>query len=681
MPKAWSLGLVVLAVTVIGVAAASAVADGGEIAGSGFLPEGRGWEKVSPADKDNSDVYSSRYATRSSIDGDRVMFSAYAGFGDSEANKFSTPYRASRLGPGNWVSTGIYPPAKSDSKENPATIVDVAPDLSRAIVETNLALTPDATGPGMYRYAREIGSSAFSFLNNSPVGGPGESFLGASRDYSHLFFQSGSSLTDDAPEVTPLGCGSNTYERVGGETRLVSRLPDPDGEGPAQGEPVEALPIASPFEVCEVTYTNPSEVYVDEIHLISDDGSRIFWTRASDNQLYLREDGARTIHVSASQSGTPESPRPAHFRQATPDGSKVVFSSCERLTDDSTAGGNVPCAELYMYDVDTGSLSDLSISPVPGEHAAVRGVVGISDDGSHVYFAAEGSLTADAPVSPFPKVYLWNEGQVTYVAELDGLSQVSETRNFNPDATYGGGPKESRVSPDGRFMTLASEGELTEDQTDGTKQMYVYDSLTDELRCASCTPGEITPHAGETDRMGNGLPGMMTNPFLNTALLPDGGVLFHTQSALVPADTNSQIDVYIWREGTGPRLISSGQSRYPSYFEDASANGRDLFFATREKLTSSDKDNNVDLYDARIGGGETETSAAANECATDDCRSEGLPVEAAQVPGSATFVGPSNQNVRKKHRKACRRAHGKKRRHCARGKHRHKPERNKRVER
>ena len=58
---------------------------------------------------------------------------------------------------------------------------------------------------------------------------------------------------------------------------------------------------------------------------------------------------------------------------ATPDGSKVFFTSCEKLTDDSTATG--PCdlenqGDLYSYDVETNELTDLTVDSNAGDPGA-----------------------------------------------------------------------------------------------------------------------------------------------------------------------------------------------------------------------------------------------------------------------------------------------------------------------
>jgi hypothetical protein len=119
----------------------------------------------------------------------------------------------------------------------------------------------------------------------------------------------------------------------------------------------------------------------------------------------------------------------------------------------------------------------------------------------------------------------------------------------------------------------------------------------------------------------------------------------------VPQDTNGTDDVYEWEAaGTGScqtaggcvYLISSGRSGSPSHFLDASASGTDLFLLTRQQLLPQDTDGNLDVYDARIGGGFPQPPPATQPCTGEDCH--GQPPAAPGVPtaASVTFFGAGN---------------------------------------
>ena len=110
--------------------------------------------------------------------------------------------------------------------------------------------------------------------------------------------------------------------------------------------------------------------------------------------------------------------------------------------------------------------------------------------------------------------------------------------------------------------------------------------------------------------------------YASRPLSSDGSRLFFNSfDALLPRDTNGQMDVYEWEApGAGNctaspdnpsyfpgrggciYLISSGESSYESEFWEASADGSDVFFTTESSLLPQDP-GSIDLYDARIGGG------------------------------------------------------------------------------
>jgi len=87
-------------------------------------------------------------------------------------------------------------------------------------------------------------------------------------------------------------------------------------------------------------------------------------------------------------------------------------------------------------------------------------------------------------------------------------------------------------------------------------------------------------------------------------------------------------------------LVSSGTSPEASVFLDASGSGDDVFFSTLAKLSSRDLDSSVDVYDARVDGGEPQPQPLP-ACEGDACQS---PVQAPNdpTPGSLTFSGPGN---------------------------------------
>jgi hypothetical protein len=71
------------------------------------------------------------------------------------------------------------------------------------------------------------------------------------------------------------------------------------------------------------------------------------------------------------------------------------------------------------------------------------------------------------------------------------------------------------------------------------------------------------------------------------------------------------------------------------------ASGADVFFTTVDPLVAQDTDTQLDVYDARIGGG-FPAPAASSECQGEACQGAlGAPLSLG-VPSSATFSGAGN---------------------------------------
>jgi hypothetical protein len=98
------------------------------------------------------------------------------------------------------------------------------------------------------------------------------------------------------------------------------------------------------------------------------------------------------------------------------------------------------------------------------------------------------------------------------------------------------------------------------------------------------------------------------------AVSDDGSQVFlETAAALVPQDTDSELDVYVLDAGV-PELLSIGLAGgnaplRPVTFEGASADGARVFFTTREALVAGDSDTTKDIYEH--SGGQTQLLTSA----------------------------------------------------------------------
>ncbi|HEV7771760.1 MAG TPA: hypothetical protein VGO48_00575 [Conexibacter sp.] len=283
------------------------------------------------------------------------------------------------------------------------------------------------------------------------------------------------------------------------------------------------------------------------------------------------------------------------------------------------------------------------------------GVLGSSDDGHRVYFARgdEIWLWQDVVASPGRGLFL--------VARLFSGDMQFLTPGAGVYWNFSRQPL-SRVAPDGRSLLFeASSGAgLPPGYQHGScpngnenaslsglcSEAYIYRTdastpSTPAIVCASCNlaapavPGQTFLNA----RRGAGA--SLTASHLARALADDGRrAFFNTDEALVPEDTNGAVDVYAYDVlSRQAHLISSGTDPADSYFMDASADGNDVFFATRAQLVGWDADQAYDLYDARVGGGFPEPPAAVAGCSGDACQGPASSTPGAAAIGSSAFRG------------------------------------------
>ncbi len=671
--------------------------------GGDTLPDRRVYEMVSPVDKEGGQIDGgvdgdSPAPEQAAEDGEAITYASQTAFAGAEGGLEAEQYLA-RRGPEGWVTQAITPPQAQEGSGggefNGGNIVVGSDSLSLyKYFSANLSFgllvagnpQPVAGAPVGYfnPYLRETATRDYRLLSSATpaVRPPGIGsvccaaglyigFAGASTDGTHVVFGADDALTPDAVPDS-----YNLYESFDGRVHLVSVLPNgtPDPGEAKRNRNTYNLSFGSTGD----SFHSAFGVNLD--HVVSADGSRIFWT-GSDGQLYMREGGVRTVQISASQKtngsgpgGTdPAGTQEAHYWAASADGSKVFFTSCEQLTNEATAGPGEPgCTDredLYAYDTNTGELSDLTVDHNAGDvnGAEVVGVLGASEDGSYVYFAATGQLAPGAApeTSRQPNIYVWHAGTITFIATLAG--EQAEASGWSQTLIE----RSSRVSPNGRYLAFQSKRSLTGYDNSGFYEVYEYDAMTNSLACASCNPSGARPTGDSftpailnpTGAFGIGpetRTGWQTPTRQQRYLLDDGRLFFDSVDALSPRDTNGNVDVYEY-EDSHVYLISSGggeslpdaiKEPTPGYnssqevvlptssFVEASASGNDVFFVTTDRLVPQDVDGALDLYDARVDGGFPKLSPPV--CAGTGC--QGVPPAAPifATPASVTFDGVGN---------------------------------------
>ena len=673
------------------------------------LPDGRGYELVSPKDKNGAEIMPDSQRARAAADGSAVGFAALAGFADVQSVGASADYVAVRTGTAGtngWATHAISPPqttmpfiAATHFME-PLYWGEFSDDLSRGVFRsfspvTNAPLVANEQNLYLRNDLRTPGAGSYQLLTDcpacsSPIPAVTDSslleeqsfFADASDDFGHLLFESRLPLTTDStadPDVPTW----NLFEWDHGTIRLAGVLPDS-----ACGAPPCAAPASQAGQGAMNAVYTP--------HMISADGSRIFFTVPAAScplqftgcgDLYLRSDHATTVHINASEKtngggpgGTdPGGPMPAQYGDASSDGSRAFFLSQEALTDDAPVSLHI---KLYMYSVTPDGqghhLTFLSVDNQPSDGTSgdgVRGVLGVSDDGHTVYFGnGGGQLVAGQPTTiagVADKLFRWHDGTLAYVG---GISFGDMEQNLvNVTINYLAVVKQARVTPDGRFLLFTADrgtgltgynhGSCPGNGTsDGTcRELYLYRADdTPHLVCVSCNPNATRATSDALDIVHTGVGGAAVTSHLNHPITDDGRrVFFSSGDPLVAQDTNGRSDVYQYDVPTGAlHLLTGGSDSSSSYFLDASRNGDDVFLLTRQRLVGWDGDGGYDVYDARVGGGLPEP-VARPVCGADTCRG---PVAAPPADAEASSETARGSNVRGHARRPARR------RACGKGK-------------
>jgi hypothetical protein len=344
---------------------------------SAKLPDCRAYEQVTPNDKYGSDAYGDQFSVEAAAAGDGITSYTFSGFPGSEGFSLSNVF-LSTFGGGEWSTAGLNP---SPSYGQTASVLAWTSDL-----RLSFARARDITQPGSSALVMRDstdGSRTVLIPQKVGIGFATGSFTlgGAFDDDSKVVFEASGSIpvaSGPAPTSTEATEGNvYLYDRDSGELTLAGLLPDS----------ACATPPCVPAGGSELPTTLRTPVR--DGHVVSSNGDIYFTDRAT-GQLYLRRDaagsGATTEYVSASHKtsgGGPggvatNSPQPASFQGATPDGSKAFFTSTEELTNDANTGPEpLLTPAIGRANID-GSGSQLNFIPTTAKWTAV--------DSGHVYW-------------------------------------------------------------------------------------------------------------------------------------------------------------------------------------------------------------------------------------------------------------------------------------------------------
>ena len=652
------------------------------------LPDGREYVQVSPADKNGNEAGGST-ATQavgaqdhyglSSADGNAVLFEGTGPIGESPSGKSKWFVATKKTGEPGWSTRSLLPASEETESNlsNGLRELDPSADLSPAMVKPEEGFRQSGGCPKLYLTGPDPFDAA-TWLGRPEIEDPVEDCEqksgvpdGGTPDFSTVYFTyAGTLLPEDekraphAHEHSGQEEAWGFYENKEGVLREAGVLPD--GEVSEWG----AVPAASGHG----RYRSGNQVSADgsRAFFVSPDPAAVGSCKVAEEgrgepaaqaaaacapQLYVRENGERTVLVSQSQlagkvgepapGGVLQMPNPASQPQAggpngsevfaSPDGSQAFFQSDEALTQAAAVSpGGEP--KTYDFNVPTGELTYL-----PG----VTGEILASDgDGSSFAF-----LRSAAGVSP-AEVDIWvagpGGGSVTSVTGLPEYPSVPE----------------ARMSSDGSVLVFQTAARIAGFNDRGSEEIYRYDVPANTLGCVSCAPAGITPRGAASM---SSLPTTEEDePEIPVGVVDERGIsadgdriFFDSPDPLVPQDSNTSSppascdierapalcpqgdDVYEWENGV-VYLISTGKSPLDSYLVDSSESGNDVFFATAEGLVPGDTDGGYDVYDARIPHAGEPYAPAAVPCKGAVC--QGPPNVPAPLtpPASATFTGLGN---------------------------------------
>jgi hypothetical protein len=583
---------------------------------SSRLPDCRAYEMVSPPYKEDFGI------TLQTFNDDGVVsFTSPGIFGGNGYGVVFNEYVAMRSSAG-WTTVSPAPTAAIYDTSTNAAVEGLSADFGTTLWISRRRVAP--ADDGLYFYYLRHPDGSLTRVGPGAVPGLPEVSRaqvpftqGASADLSHILFSHGPNFGTDYPTL---------YEHVGTGNDGPARRVSVDNNG-------QEMPNAC-----------PAGMSVDGRVIVFGSGCG----SGGVSRLWARVGGSATVAVSGSEctrspadlagacTGTPA----VRYEGMAVDGSRVFFTTAQQLVNSDTDTSS----DLYACGIPDGAPAPVgaanpcsSLIKISGvaSSARVQSVAAVSDDGSRVYFVANGVLADNlgtndaAPVDGDANLYLWTKdaahptGQVTFVTSLPG------------------GFSKAQTTADGRYLVLATTSKLVTvgpgADSDASSDIYRYDAEGQTIaRLSTAVSGsdgnlEVdatlnVQHSADKDDSAV----QRSNRRSLTAMTSDGStVVFETNEALSPEDIDGITDVYAWHDGH-VSLISDGVGG--GALPWVTRSGRDIFFTTSARLTALDGDVNGDIYDARIGGGFDFTHPVP--CAEDDC--QGRPALTPGLPGSSS---------------------------------------------
>lgn len=371
---------------------------------------------------------------------------------------------------------------------------------------------------------------------------------------------------------------------------------------------------------------------------------------------------------------TAQTPANRLHEGSSADGSRIFFSTTERMTGDDTDS----VRDLYLHD--TTEPADARISRVSvadpacgacddnqsntlGQIHSQSKFAALSADGSRIFFITGDALTEDdVDVQQSLYTHEVDTGATEYVAPA-GAGVTSATNGTDAGTNTGGSlvrtglladysERPIKVSPGGELaaFSLATNASLPPGRggadLDSARDLFVW-RAEDGLRRVRQGPGP--------DDNTLSVPGL--GCYLGTSnsrkarcrtVTSDGSSLFfETTDSLTPEDSDGgQFDVYelLAADGSVELVSPPGDEAVDSRYVDSSESGADVFFTTDATVDPSrDQDSGLlDVYNARRGSVFDPLPPPPASCMGDSCQPSGPAAPGAPPVGSGDTVTPEN---------------------------------------
>ncbi|HKI18276.1 MAG TPA: hypothetical protein VKA15_10365, partial [Isosphaeraceae bacterium] len=383
---------------------------------SASLPDCRAYELITPENlgRGQDMTFTGEDRATPSSDGEHLGLASSAV--ELEPNSGTSPTVAgtravfSRTSQG-WVMKSVVDPgSQSVTSADNLDLELSSPDLSQVALHTYTFLNLVERSPDK---AFEVGpvGGPYTVVANVPLkeatGSPTKAdFVGANAgtasvpSFSDVLLESSDhglafSAAERGVAEGTIAETEDVYDWSGGQLRLVNVTSEGALTSPCGAVLGDGVPALGP----------------GAINAVSADGSKIFFMSPEPSaieqhpascpepsRLYMRVDGRETVEVSKPQGVTvlPSERKKAEYIGATPDGSRVFFTTITRLTKE-TAEEEAKEAEntkmgreelnnkLFMFDTVTGKLTLIAFG-VKGKNNGNRKFFVISGDGSTVYY-------------------------------------------------------------------------------------------------------------------------------------------------------------------------------------------------------------------------------------------------------------------------------------------------------